>query len=69
MTALRIPLRRCNALIADGQDGYAVEMLLAQTLGSNDEAGAAVALQAAAKLDPTQSLAPVRPGRFSREKR
>ena len=44
-----------HALIGDGHDGYAVEMLLAQTLGSNDEAGAVMALQAAAKLDPTQA--------------
>ena len=42
-------------LIADGQDGYAVEMLLAQTLGSNDEAGAKHALEAAATLDPSQA--------------
>ena len=42
-------------LIADGKDGYAVEMLLAQTLGSNDEAGAERALEAAAELDPTQA--------------
>ncbi|HWZ90959.1 MAG TPA: hypothetical protein VNW92_18990, partial [Polyangiaceae bacterium] len=44
-----------HGLIADGQDGYAVEMLLAQTLGANDEAGAALALQTAAKFDPTQA--------------
>ena len=44
-----------HGLIAGGQDGYAVEMLLAQTLGANDETGAAAALQAAAKLDPTQA--------------
>jgi Flp pilus assembly protein TadD len=42
-------------LIADGKDGYAVEMLLAQTLSSNDEAGAERALETAAKLDPTQA--------------
>ncbi|MEI9937035.1 MAG: tetratricopeptide repeat protein [Pseudomonadota bacterium] len=42
-------------LIADGKDGYAVEMLLAQTLGSNDEAGAKHALEAATRLDPTQA--------------
>jgi predicted Zn-dependent protease len=42
-------------LIADGKDGYAVEMLLAQTLGSNDEAGTKRALQAAAQLDPSQA--------------
>lgn len=44
-----------HSLIGDGHDGYAVEMLLAQTLGSNDEGGALSALQAAAKLDPTQA--------------
>ncbi len=44
-----------HSLIADSHDGYAVEMLLAQTLGSNDEAGALAALEAAAKLDPTQA--------------
>ncbi len=42
-------------LIANGKDGYAVEMLLAQTLGANDEAGAERALEAAVKLDPTQA--------------
>jgi len=42
-------------LIADGKDGYAVEMLLAQTLASNDEAGAKRALQAATRLDPSQA--------------
>lgn len=42
-------------LIANGKDGYAVEMLLAQALGSNDEAGAERALDAATKLDPTQA--------------
>ena len=42
-------------LVADGRDGYAVEMLLAQTLGSNDEAGAKRALEAAVRLDPTQA--------------
>ena len=44
-----------HGLVADGHDGYAVEMLLAQTLGSNDEVGAVAALQAAAKLDPSQA--------------
>lgn len=44
-----------RGLIADGRDGYSVEMLLAQTLGSNDEANAVAALHAAAKLDPTQA--------------
>jgi tetratricopeptide (TPR) repeat protein len=44
-----------HRLIADGHDGYAVEMLLAQMLGSNDESGALEALKAAAKLDPTQA--------------
>lgn len=42
-------------LIADGKDGYAVEMLLAQALGPNDEAGAKAAWEAAAKFDPTQA--------------
>lgn len=42
-------------LIADGRDGYAVEMLLAQTLGSNDEANAKLALQKAARFDPSQA--------------
>jgi len=42
-------------LIAEGKDGYAVEMLLAQVLGSNDEAGAKQALQAATRLDPSQA--------------
>ena len=44
-----------RALIADGKDGYAVEMLLAQTLGSNDEAAAKSALEAATRLDPSQA--------------
>ncbi|MEI9952136.1 MAG: tetratricopeptide repeat protein [Pseudomonadota bacterium] len=44
-----------QTLIADGKDGYAVEMLLAQTLGSNDEAGAKHALEAATQLDPSQA--------------
>jgi len=44
-----------HRLIADGHDGYAVEMLLAQILGPNDEAGALEALKAAAKLDPSQA--------------
>jgi len=42
-------------LIADGKDGYAVEMLLAQALVSSDEAGVKRALEAATKLDPTQA--------------
>jgi tetratricopeptide repeat protein len=42
-------------LIADGKDGYAVEMLLAQTLGANDEASVKRALQAATRLDPSQA--------------
>ena len=42
-------------LIADGKDGYAVEMLLAQNLGSNDEAGTKQALRAATGLDPSQA--------------
>jgi tetratricopeptide (TPR) repeat protein len=44
-----------HQLIADGRDGYAVEMLLAQALGDNDEAGAKAALEAAAAFDPTQA--------------
>jgi len=44
-----------SKLIADGKDGYAVEMLLAQTLGSNDEAGARRALTSATQLDPSQA--------------
>ncbi|MES1173971.1 MAG: hypothetical protein ABUL62_06545 [Myxococcales bacterium] len=42
-------------LIAEGKDGYAVEMLLAQILADNDEASAQRALEAATKLDPTQA--------------
>jgi len=52
------PARAAGALsklIADGKDGYAVEMLLAQTLGSNDEAGAKRALQSASQHDPSQA--------------
>ena len=52
------PVRAISALqklIADGKDGYAVEMLLAQTLGANDEAGARRALVAATQLDPSQA--------------
>ena len=48
-------MRSLQTMIADGQDGYAVQMLLAQTLGSNDEAGAMRALQAAVALDPSQA--------------
>ncbi|HEY5375041.1 MAG TPA: hypothetical protein VIK01_15275, partial [Polyangiaceae bacterium] len=44
-----------HKLIADGYDGYAVEMLLAQTLGSNDEAGAKAALESATGFDPSQA--------------
>jgi tetratricopeptide (TPR) repeat protein len=44
-----------HQLLADGHDGYAVEMLLAQTLGSNDEAGAKLALESAAGFDPSQA--------------
>jgi cellulose synthase operon protein C len=44
-----------HGLVADGQDGYAVEMLLAQTLGANDEVGAVAALHSATALDPTQA--------------
>ena len=42
-------------LAVDGHDGYAVEMLLAQTLGSNDDAGAKHALEAAVGFDPSQA--------------
>ncbi|HEY0468213.1 MAG TPA: tetratricopeptide repeat protein, partial [Polyangiaceae bacterium] len=42
-------------LIAEGKDGYAVEMLLAQVLGSNDQVGAKQALEAATRLDPSQA--------------
>jgi len=42
-------------LIADGKDGYAVEMLLAQSLGSSDEAATKRALMAATRLDPSQA--------------
>lgn len=42
-------------LIADGKDGYAVEMLLAQTFSSSDQAQAKRALEAAARLDPSQA--------------
>jgi tetratricopeptide (TPR) repeat protein len=42
-------------LIKDGKDGYAVEMLLAQVLGSNDEPGTKRALRAASQLDPSQA--------------
>ncbi|HET7541298.1 MAG TPA: tetratricopeptide repeat protein [Polyangiaceae bacterium] len=42
-------------LIADGKDGYAVEMLLAQTLAANDEASTKRALEAATRLDPSQA--------------
>ncbi len=44
-----------HKLIADGHDGYAVEMLLAQALGANDEAGAKVALESATSFDPSQA--------------
>ncbi len=44
-----------QVLKGDGHDGYAVEMLLAQALGQNDELGAKTALQAAASFDPTQA--------------
>ncbi|HKO53320.1 MAG TPA: hypothetical protein VJV79_36680, partial [Polyangiaceae bacterium] len=58
LTASEDPARAgsiLRKLIADGKDGYAVEMLLAQTLGSNDELGAKRALEAATKLDPSQA--------------
>jgi len=42
-------------LIAAGRDGYAVEMLLAQTLAPSDEPGMKRALQAATQLDPSQA--------------
>jgi Tfp pilus assembly protein PilF len=48
-------VKTLQQLSADGRDGYAVEMLLAQTLGSNDEAGAKVALEKAASFDPSQA--------------
>ena len=44
-----------HSLIADGHDGYAVEMLLAQALGSNDEASAKGALESATSFDPSQA--------------
>ncbi len=52
------PVRAVTALHvlkADGHDGYALEMLLAQALGQNDEVGAKAALEAAASFDPTQA--------------
>ena len=42
-------------LIADGKDGYAVEMLLAQTFSATDEVAAKRALEAATRLDPSQA--------------
>jgi tetratricopeptide (TPR) repeat protein len=44
-----------RTMIAEGQDGYAVEMLLAQALSSTDELGAKAAFERAAALDPTQA--------------
>jgi len=44
-----------HKLVAAGHDGYAVELLLAQILGGNDEAGARAALEAAVRFDPTQA--------------
>ncbi|HEY3666617.1 MAG TPA: tetratricopeptide repeat protein, partial [Polyangiaceae bacterium] len=44
-----------HQLVADGHDGYAVQMLLAQVLGDNDEAGAKLALEAAVGFDPSQA--------------
>jgi tetratricopeptide (TPR) repeat protein len=44
-----------HQLVADGHDGYAVEMLIAQALGDNDEGSAKAALEAAATFDPTQA--------------
>jgi tetratricopeptide (TPR) repeat protein len=44
-----------HQLIADGHDGYAPEMLLATTLGSNDEAAERAALEAAVRFDPSQA--------------
>jgi tetratricopeptide (TPR) repeat protein len=44
-----------QSLIADGKDGYAVEMLLAQTLASNDQVSAKRALETATQLDPSQA--------------
>ena len=63
----RVPYRFCSALIADGKDGYAVEMLLAQTLGSNDEAAAKRALEAATRARPFAGFALLRLGGFGRE--
>jgi tetratricopeptide (TPR) repeat protein len=42
-------------MVRDGQDGYAVQMLFAQTLGSNDPAGAKRALEAAVRFDPSEA--------------
>lgn len=44
-----------RGLVKDGHDGYAVEMLLAQTLSQADEAAAQQALEAAAVFDPSQA--------------
>jgi len=58
LTAHEDPARAAGEvqkLIADNRDGYAVEMLLAQILGSNDELGAKHALEAATQFDPSQA--------------
>jgi Flp pilus assembly protein TadD len=45
-----------RTMVADGQDGYAVQMLLAKVLAAkSDPAGSRAALEAAARLDPSQS--------------
>jgi cellulose synthase operon protein C len=48
-------VKELRAMLADGQDGYAVQMLLAEAAqATNDPATHLAALQAAEKLDPTQ---------------
>lgn len=44
-----------SALVKDGHDGYAVEMLLAQITSQTDEVAARRALEAAAAFDPSQA--------------
>ena len=51
-------------LIAEGKDGYAVEMLLAQALGSNDEAGAKQALASGDSARPFASVPALHIGRY-----
>jgi len=48
-------IKSLQKLIADGKDGYAVEMLLAQTFASNDELSTKRALLAASQFDPSQA--------------